>query len=460
MRTRKRRWLLPLFVLLLAAALTACQAADDAEEEEEAAETTLIYAVLTEDGVDEKAVNRFNLWYRNQGIRMEVRYYLDEDGWDGKSRLLTEMASGKVPDIIDLGGSSGLPYQQLVRGGYLEDLWPYIDSDPMLNNGQLWEAPLRAAEVDGGLYAVFTDVGVHTVIGRESLVGSGYSWSMEDLMTAFAAMPEESSVLEYYRTKGEMFYYIFRMSLDGFVDWETGENSFDSEGFRTALEFVNSFPDAFPSLEFEGGWEKAQEEVGDMVRHGRQMLSMQDIGEFQYIHALSRVFARDDALSFIGYPVEDGSAGSIFTVQGRTLAMSSTCQNKEAAWVFFRQTLCKKVSLRTAAAVPSLVTTFPVNRASLDIVVQAAVKPPSYAGRKSYSFFNDPDGVVVGRVPAETINRFEEFCDHIDKIDLYDTALYDIVWDACAPYFSGDRTLDETIEMIDNRVTLYVNEQR
>ena len=40
--------------------------------------------------------------------------------------------------------------------------------------------------------------------------------------------------------------------------------------------------------------------------------------------------------AFIGYPVEDGSTGSIFRLTGQCIAMSSTCENKEAAWEFMR----------------------------------------------------------------------------------------------------------------------------
>jgi len=455
MKAFKKRTVLLLLVMALSAAFTACQTADDSAEGEEQEMTTLIYAALTEDGVDRRAVRQFNARHKKKKVRIEVRYYLDEDGWDGKSRLLTEMASGQLPDIIDLGkGPSGLPYRQLARNGFLEDLWPYINSDPKLNNGQLWEAPLKAAEVDGGLYTVFTDVCINTLIGRESDVGTGYSWTMADLLDAFAAMPEDSTVLEYYLTKREMFYYMFRMSLDSYVDWETGENSFDSETFRTALQFVNSFPDSFPSLEFEGGWEKAQEEVWDRVRRGRQMLSMQDIRSIADLQALDRVFAKGEQISCIGYPMEDGSAGSVFTIQSRTLAMSSTCKDKEAAWEFFRQTLTKKVSVRSAVKAR----TFPINRDSYDRVVQAALRPPSYADPHYYWFFNTVE-LGVRRVNVGTVKRFEDFCSHIDKIDLYDTTLYNIVLEACGPYFSGDRSLDETIQTIDSRVTLYVNEQ-
>ena len=40
------------------------------------------------------------------------------------------------------------------------------------------------------------------------------------------------------------------------------------------------------------------------------------------------------------------------------------------------------------------------------------------------------------------------------------SALSDVVWDAISPYFAGDRTLDDTIALLQNRVGLYLNEQK
>ena len=41
-----------------------------------------------------------------------------------------------------------------------------------------------------------------------------------------------------------------------------------------------------------------------------------------------------------------------------------------------------------------------------------------------------------------------------------DDALADVVWDAIGPYLAGDKTLDETVQLLNNRIGLYVNELR
>lgn len=452
----KRRLPFLLFFAFVALLLIVCGILSSGKEEEM---TILVYANLTEKGVDWREVNHFNAIHRKEGIQIEVRDYFEEDGWSGVDRLLTEMASGNVPDIIDLGSHpSALPYRQLVRKGYLEDLWPYINSDPDLN-GQLWEAPLKAAEVDGGLYTVFSTVTVNTLIGDSRVVGSRYSWTLEELLDTLDSMPQGSTALEYYLTKSEMFDYVFRMSLDSYVDWETEELSFDSDKFRAALEFVNSFPDSVPSLEFEGGWEDAQLEVGDRVRHGEQMLSVQDIAQLFEVYALDWVYAHNSQVAFIGYPMEDGSAGSVFNIQGTKLAMSSTCKNKDAAWELIRRKLTRQFTNSISAV---FFWGIPVNRLDFDAVKQAAVRPPHdrrYQGY-TYYFFNYSIKVWLRRVQLGVVSRFNDFVNHIDKIDLYDTTIYDLVREQSGPYFAGDKALDETIRLIENRVGLYVNEQK
>ena len=454
--------------LLLAAtlALAACGAVEEEENSEEM--TTLVYAILSEEGVDRQAIYRFNTKNKRNRVRIEVEEYFDEDGRSGKDRLLTEMASGKIPDIIDLGsGEYGMSYQQLVRRGFLEDLWPYIRSDKALGDGQLWEAPLRAAEVNGGLYTIFSSVTINTLIGDARIVGDRYSWDLEELLDAFDAMPDESTVLEYYRTKSEMFPCVFRLSLDNYLDWETGEDSFDSDSFRTALEFVNSFPDAFPQLSFEGGLAYAMLETRDRVREGRQMLSMQDIDRPSVVQALDKAYGHKGKVSFVGYPTGDGSAGSIFVIQGMRLAMSSTCRNKEAAWKFLREMLGHKFRNPMKAIGANGI---PVNLADQEMLIRLFAERQDYYAGMYYHFFSDGEdynivdflyephklsGIKVLTITPSEVERYREFINQVDKIDLVDTDLYNIVYDACGPYLAGDRSMEDTIRLIQNRVRIY-----
>ena len=170
----------------------------------------LIYAALnpmTEDF--EKSITRFNT--SHEDVQIEVRDYSDESGVD---RLITELSLGRVPDIMELhrfgdGRDTAylydsykarpeneywMPYRQLAQKGYLEDLWPYIENDPDLGLDGVLMPPLKAAEVDGGLYMLFQDVSVTTMIAPEHVTGDRWGWTLDELMEAYSTMPEGSTI--------------------------------------------------------------------------------------------------------------------------------------------------------------------------------------------------------------------------------------------------------------------------
>ena len=68
--------------------------------------------------------------------------------------------------------------------------------------------------------------------------------------------------------------------------------------------------------------------------------------------------------------------------------------------------------------------------------------------------------VEFRKATAEEFQRYEDFINHINKIDLFDNEILNIAQELAGAYFSGDKTLDETVALIQNRVTLYVNENR
>ena len=55
---------------------------------------------------------------------------------------------------------------------------------------------------------------------------------------------------------------------------------------------------------------------------------------------------------------------------------------------------------------------------------------------------------------------FRSLINNTTQIYWPDDALSDIVWEALGPYFAGDKTMDETIALVQDRVTLYINEQK
>lgn len=444
-----------LLVLLMILVLTACKDADG----EDPGVTTLIYANLTEipgRGPDREAIDTFNRTHTD--VQIEVRDYFSDGDKSGRERLITEMMAGQVPDIIDLGydreKSMGciLPYRSLAKKDYLEDLWPYIENDPELGRDSLMEAPLKAAEIDGGLYVAFPSFILETLLGPASIVGDRHSWSLEELQEIYAAMPEGSTLMGPAETRSEWFASLGAVMLDSYVDWDTGECNYNSDSFRNVLEFLNSFPAEcdIPPEDFK----YLGAEQFKLCANGQQLL----IGSGSQPTSLQVADMQfGEKTAYIGFPVADGSVGSYFfpSITPR-LAISTTCKDKEAAWEYVRQIFLPKLTWKELKE-EKVLNYIPINRADYDLLMRNY-----HSGniRITYNIAGLEDPIKLRPVTEEEIARYDDIIDSIDKILLFDTAIYDIVKEISDAYFAGAKTLDETVNLIQNRVQLYVNENR
>ena len=483
------------FLMLAVAALllTACGTGGADQEQRvelppEPEEGVMIYAALNPVSRQVQSyINAFN--GSHEDVQIEVRDYSDENG---PQRLLVELAAGRVPDIMEMRryelpkpgreylgdnelytpmltdrpeGEYWMPYRQMAQKGYLEDLWPYIENDPDFGREGVIEALLKAAEVDGGLYMLFSKVRIATLMGPEDLVGERHGWTFDDLMEVFSAMPEESTILRYNATKWEVFSGLISCALDKYIDWEAGRSLFDSEEFRNVLLFLNSFPDeakveSLEDTEYEIMWR---------IRNGRQLLeSTLVVDLFDMVNADTLWGKR---AAFPGYPTKEGGSGNFFITAGNILAMSATCQYKEEAWDLIRVHIKQRYRpWSSSAGTRAEAMLIPVNREDYRLNIQSDLEHARYLDNlvetpdfyPPYSIFPDWNYAMlpIRHVSKDDVLRFEELVNNTTQIYWPNDALANIVWESAGPYFAGDKTLEETVKLVQNRVTLYVNENQ
>ncbi len=451
----KRFWV---FLLAAALAFTACSAGGQ-EPPPDPGVITLIYAQLSANSVNQKALYQFNLEHKGE-VQIEVRDYtkLSEGGKQGVDLLMTEITAGRGPDIIELGTSgetSQLSYRRLAEQGYLEDLWPYIEEDPGLGRGEngllkgVLEAPLQAAKINGGLYAIFEKVQLHTLVGAKSVVGDHPGWTPEELLNIFAAMPDGSVILEDYHNwkdpsvKQRFFTSLLYGFSDLFIDWEEGKCFFDGDRFRSLLELTSCLPDQHDLERVCANQLEAQSEHFNRLRDGVVMLEDAGFGHWGEWRTRYDWFFGES--SYVGYPVDDGSSGSYFEPVGIKLAMSSTCRNKEAAWLYMRQMYYSLGKYGQGIDVGKMLYRRELRAAMTDLCYTRI-------------------GTEIVQFPPLTRKehaRIQELCDSTARSSLLvDQELVDLVMEAAGPYFAGDKTLDETVRLIQSRAELYVNENR
>lgn len=460
---RKIRFKLSTLLMCLLSILvfSACKAGGENPFPDHLDSDILVYASFQPFGVNKDVqmiIEQFNRVHYGK-ICIEIKDYWGDD-WEtaaqGRERLMVELLTGQIPDVLDLGYSNGsvamLPYRQLVQKGYLENLWPFIENDPDLGRSSLLEPPLRAAEIDGGLYTIFDSVMISTLVGAEGTVGDRISWTMADLRTAYATMPKNTTVLEYITPRKQVAEHLLGMSIDQYIDWESGQCAFDCGNFRTNLEFLREIPE-------EVVWssdEEVNRELSDRMQEGRQLLAQTFLSSPHDIQKWDGLFSGRTA--FVGYPVEDGSVGSAFFPSFVRLSMSSACKNKEAAWEVIRQLLFPRYTNQQAVADAYITHNIPVNRADYEIIRRTYMEKDFL--NREYGFYRGFQSISFREVTEDEICRFEDLFNSVERIELSDSELQGIVMESAAPYFAGDKTLDETVDLIQRRVQLYVNETR
>jgi ABC-type glycerol-3-phosphate transport system substrate-binding protein len=391
------------------------------------------------------------------------QYNTGDDYTAGFTKLNTEIISGKVPDLIY---TADLPIGQYAAQGLLEDLVPYIDKDKDLGADALMPEILAAAETDGHLYRAFSTFYISSAVGLDKVVGGYSTWTLADLKDAMKKLKSDATVFSVSLTKSDVLTNCLSRNLSSLVDWQTGKCSFDGDDFKDLLRFANSFPDKFDSDNFD--WSTYPGDQQSML-NGEQLLMDTSISSVSdYLNQL--VMFNNQPIDFVGYPTQTGS-GSTF-ILGEGLAITKTCADKDGAWSFVRQYFTADSQIADGNAGNGL----SVNKSLFDKQVKDLMTV-TYQTDEKGNQVKDENGkpVVLPKVdymPDEThhitidvmtqaqLDSFMALYRSVKTVNSPDSEISKIVTDEAASYFAGQKTLDETASMIQNRVNLYVQEQK
>lgn len=378
------------------------------------------------------------------------QYDTDEDYTAGITRLNTDIVSGKMPDILLL--NDNIPVESYAAKGLFEDLYPYIDKDQEINREDYFQNVLSAYENNGELYCLPPRFLIYTVVGKTADVGDRMGWTLQDLKEVLAAKPEGTQAFA-GATRLDMLYYSIRMSGNQFIDWESGKCNFNSEGFLSLLEFIKSFPEELP----EDYWEK---EMGmsweDQFRQGRVLLDQTVLNSFSgYNYLMKAMFGED--ITMIGFPSESGKGSAISSEM--KLSMSSKSKNKDGVWQFLRYFLTDEYQERENYG-------WPLSMKQAELLAEEAKKKPTYEDENGNQVEYDEtyhiNGVDIPITPMtqEEVEEVLEFMQSVDQPYTNNQALIDIISEEAASYFSGQKNVKEVVDIIQNRVQIYVSENR
>lgn len=398
----------------------------------------------------------------NSQYHISVKEYVNYDNFnentwsDALTNLNNDITSANCPDLIDL---SAVNIEQLTAKGVLEDLNPYLEKSGKLNKSDFVENILNAYTFNGALISIPVYFNVQTVVGAASMVGSESGWTLDELIALSNAHPDAElfdRVSKQYILQTAMMF-----NGDSFIDWNTGECSFDSDAFKNILEFVNKFPD-------EIKWEEGMDSEPTRIQNGEVLLARSYIYDFNQLQMYNEIFKGD--YNCIGFPTVDGTGGHALS-GGDAYAITAKSGHKDGAWEFLESILTEEDNERYWNG-------FPTIKTRLDNMKKKAMEP-DYILDENGEILKDENGEPVISEGTSSVSYEDGWSytyrkptqEEIDKVvELMDNArpvsyngndeITKIINEEAEGFFKGQKSVDEVVGIIQNRVKIYVGETK
>lgn len=374
--------------------------------------------------------------------------FIDYNEFDDPiAEMNKDMMAGELPDIIDLREISANVF---VSKGMLLDLTPYLETDEELSEEDFIPAAWEALKTDGKLYFVSSSFGISTMIARSSDVGDKKGWDFKELKELVDKKGENvKPFTEQYKMET---LNIFSNCFGDYVDWETGKCYFEEDEFKYILELCNRGKD-----ENDNTYNSDEPGETERLRSGEVLFKYANVNPYNL--QINNLYFDED-ITCIGYPTKDKNGSYIHFYD--QLSISAKSENKDAAWKFVRMLLTRDYQGRAydTFAIQTRKDVFEMQK-------KAFMTTESYTDE--YGKLIEPldggfgDGEIsfsTHPVTQEEMDQFMKLLNSVKKRDNFDQTIIGIVEEEAQAYFAGDKSVDETAKIIQDRVTKYVNENR
>ena len=192
-----------------------------------------------------------------------------------------------------------------------------------------------------------------------------------------------------------------------------------------------------------------------MLRDGKALASIQYLSDIRSFNMAEKGNFGED-ITMIGFPSSDGEGSAI--MPGLQLAMSAKSAKKEGVWEFLRSFLTDEYQKDIYG--------FPLSIKRLEEMKKEATQKPYYLDEDGNKVEYDETwyvGDVEINIDPMTEQEAEEFVEELYTFSQpykTDEALFDIIQEEAAAYFTGQKSAQDVASIIQSRAQLYVNENR
>ena len=375
----------------------------------------------------------------HEEIEIVLRVKDDKTAWDDyQRRLLTEILAKEGPDII-LNCFEHEAIQNLLQKGVLADL-----SDVCDKKDEYWDGIFE----DNGepLYEVPLNVQPQTLIVKKSIAEKMQSYTPQELMRVVS----ESNAVQF----GAGFYsdgmsgsdIVNLLAFTGqadqrIIDFERKTCDLESDYFMSILEFAKKYQAS------EKCEPKAERFINDEIVVQNEII----ISPFDMNWA--KALMGGEAVC-IGYPTP---TGNFFSYGSEDVIVNAASDNLEEIKDFIRFLLSYESQTRLAQMnlEISTVSSFPVRKESAEEMFNSLLewenKTNSLGEREGVHYQDDA-------LSAEEVENLRYVLNHLSREEDELDNVREMAEEELQGYFRGDKSVKEVVSILQNRISLYINE--
>ncbi len=390
----------------------------------------LVYGMVgeTNDGATSSiwnAITTFN--QENQDYYVTIKKY---GGWFDMERLHADMAAGDGPDIIDMTYSNY--YDSYVKNGYLEDLSPYLEQS-QYKDDIIWNV-LDAYRIDGGLYLFTPKFQLKGILIHPEYEAFVEEWNMETFLDLIEKNNWDKDIFGAVGDPESLLSYMLCGRQEEFINWEQKTVAFETEEFMDMLVLCKEYAEADWSDHME--FETYEESEWNTLCKGVKLTA-----EFYFY--LSNVYTYGREYQIYGYPTLSGQTYGI-TTSGDSCAIYAGSKQKEGAWEFIESLLWES----NQKFMDIVEAGFPIRKSILKEKAVAAKSETLRTNNRETLTINDQE---------ISIQEDIIYNGQLSRV-LIDPVIMSIIQEETAPYFTGDKSVQDVAHIIQSRVKLMVGE--
>ncbi len=365
--------------------------------------------------------------YLNDYSDASYREAKDEFG----NRLASDLVSEKCPDVVFYTST----FPQLSSEDYMLDLTGFYNKSSLKN--QLYTNIIEASMVDGKLYRIPITFSINGVLvdSRDYSDGqTGLTFEEFDDFTVNVMNGDNvigRSQLKFLMNSVPQIY------RDLFA---TGEIDFDCESFRELAMYTHDNVTSCSENPFYRNTEFGS------------------VGEF-FDNLYWAMLPKSDS-TILGFPSTDRKGPAFSTYSAASI--TKECMNPDGAWMFIETLLGVEVqSFKTSPTGfygMSAGVGLPVNKVCYQNMIDDFID--AYNAHISSQMMIASGRVNESKlVTREDVESFEEIILSIDHEYISDSAIDIVIFEEMQPYLEDDKSLDEVIEIMNDRARTLVNER-